>query len=396
MLRPILLEGVDDFARIEGSWNELAQSVVTSRYTQTFEWANLGWHKKSASQNDILLCATVWLGERLVAVWPFQRTLLGHVTHIEPLGSGIHEEYSDPLISPDVDARRVCELLYQLIRPMADVLDIHFVQQNGPMQMVLSDAGVLNIAMPYTTYIVERRGADSFDALLKTYSGHFRGRLKQKRKYLQKAGDLRFELLDTIAGREETIKWVVDEKRQWLRRQNKTSSWLAKDEAQSFFSASSPKTGEFGSIGLFRLTLDGKTIAACITTVDRSRIEYLIASFDPQYGRFAPGTMLMEEVVRWGVEHGLDFDMRPVHMDYKVQWANTTIRQTKLRIALTLKGAVVLFPAYLLNSLRRFLRATLSLEQRDVIRRILAWQPKFKVRDMGAVGPVSLNKGREE
>ncbi|MGF9567607.1 GNAT family N-acetyltransferase [Neorhizobium sp. JUb45] len=386
MLRAVLFEGIDDFAQLESAWNDLARSVDGVRFTQTFEWARLGWAVKTPLRGDMILCATVWSGDRLIAVWPFQRTRLGFSSRLEPLGCGMHEEYGDPLMAPDVDQARVCSELLQLLVPRADLIEIPFVKIGAPMQVALAQAGILNVVQPFDAYVVERKGFEGFEALMRGYSGNFRAKLKQNRKRLQSLGDVSFECPQDSRTCKETVEWVLAEKRRWLLQHNKKSKWLQKIEASLFFSQISTEDTEFGRVGIFRLMLSGKIVAAFVTTVDRTRVEGMIMSFDPEHARSSPGMLLMENVTRWCFERNLDFDMRPLHMDYKERWGNSTSAQLKYRTSLTWRGTASLLPDYLLHALRSLLRSTLSLEQRDAIRRMLNWRHKLKMRDDGAVG----------
>ncbi len=381
MLRPVLVDGVEAFARLEDDWNELARSVETCHYTQTFEWAKLGWDTRDASPQDRLICATIRSGERLVAVWPFQRNRLGMATRLEPLGCGMHEEYGDPLMAADVDPGEICRELMAMLRPMADVIEVPFVLQDGPARQVLEKAGVFHIPNPLDSYMIERRGIESFDDLLQTYSSKFRTNLKQGRKRLQKLGDLRFELPEDFTSSVETIDWVIDEKRRWLLRMDKSSPWLGKGEARAFFVAACMKRGELGRVGLFRLTLDGKPIAAFLTMIDRARIELLTTSFDPDYARYSPGMLIIEDVVRWCFERGLDFDMRILRMDYKERWSNAQTVRIQYRVPLTMKGGLVLLPDYLSYSFFKTLHAIFNAEQRAAIRRVMKWRPTLKGRN---------------
>ncbi|WP_313604718.1 GNAT family N-acetyltransferase [Rhizobium sp.] len=375
MLHSVLVDGVEAFVQLEDKWNDLARSVVTCHYTQTFEWAKLGWETRDASAGDRLICATVWLDARLVAVWPFQRNRLGPATRLEPLGCGIHEEYGDPLMAPDMNSDEICRELLALLRPMADIIEVPFVEQYGAARQVLERTGIFNIPNPLDSYMIERRGVENFDDLLQAYSSKFRTNLKQGRKRLLKLGELRFELPEDYASSVETIDWVIEEKRRWLRRMGKSCPWLGKGEARAFFLAASMKRGELGRVGLFRLTLNGKPIAAFLTMIDRARVELLATSFDPDYARYSPGMLIIEDAVRWCFEHGLDFDMRILRMDYKERWSNAQTVRIQYRAPLTVKGALVLLPDYLSYSFFRTLRAIFNAEQRASIRRVMKWRP---------------------
>lgn len=262
---------------------------------------------------------------------------------------------------------------------MADIIEVPFVRDGGSIQKVMENTGFFRVAAPLDSYQLERHNYASFDALLQTYSPNFRANLKQKRKRLQKLGELRFELPEDAASCAETIEWVIEEKRRWLQRLDKENPWLPKEEVRAFFMAAAMKRGEFGRVGLFRLTLDGKPIAAFFSTIDRSRIEMFVTCFAPDYGRYSPGMLIIEDVVRWGCERGLDFDMRILHMDYKERWANASLRRVRYRVPFSVAGALTVLPEYASISSRAMLRSVSSPEQRESLRRLLKWRPRTNV-----------------
>lgn len=380
MFNTHLVSGMDDLAQLESAWDDLARSVIDSRLTQTFEWCRLSWKTRAVSPGDRLLGATVWQGERLVAIWPFVVKPSGFITRIAPSGCTMQEEYGEPLIASDVDPERVCAHLLKLVRKSADVLSVYCAPQGSPMQSCLGQSGIFNIPRPMDSYSVTRTGTQSFDEFLSGYSSNFRNNLKQKRKRFEKMGALRFELPEDFDSSAETVDWVLSEKRKWVQRQQKKCPWIAQSETRAFFLAAAMLRSDLGRFGLFRLTLDGKPVAAFLATIDRTRIEMLVTSFDPDYSRFSPGMLLIEDVVRWSYNHGLSFDMRPLWLEYKERWANATAPVISYRVPLTWKGAVHLLPAYIEFRFKSFVRKVLKPEQRDAVKRVFKWPLELKER----------------
>jgi CelD/BcsL family acetyltransferase involved in cellulose biosynthesis len=75
------------------------------------------------------------------------------------------------------------------------------------------------------------------------------------------------------------------------------------------------RRGELGRGGVFRLTPDDKLVAVLITTIDRTRVELMVITFNLDYARLPRGMLIIEDVARWCFERGLDMDLRPLHMD---------------------------------------------------------------------------------
>lgn len=373
-----LLKGFESTLQIQTAWDELARSVATCHFTQTFDWCRLGWENRDARPGDQFFCATAWESDKLISVWAFIARKARFGTSVEPVGSGMQEEYSDPLIADEIDSARICEGLVRILSNSADVIDVYFVRQGGSIDNALNAKSMLNIPTPMMSYSIEKSGFQRFDQFLLNYSSNFRANLKQKRKRLEKLGALRFELPEDIQSSAETIEWVIAEKQKWLVRQQKTSQWLDKEHPRAFLVAASTLRGELGRLALFRLTLDGKPIAAFLATIDRTRTEMMVTSFDPEYGRYSPGMLLIEDVTQWSFEHGLTFDMRPLRLEYKERWANTLTQRISYTSPLTWKGVIILTPALLRFHAIKFLKATLNAEQRAAIRRVMVWCIEFK------------------
>lgn len=373
-----LLKGFESILQIQSAWDELARSVATSHFTQTFDWCRLGWENRDVRPGDRFFCATAWESDKLISVWAFiaRKTRFG--TSIEPVGSGMQEEYSDPLIAEEADNARICKSLVRILSNSADLIDVYFVRQGGPIDNALNAKSILNIPTPMMSYSIEKNGSHRFDQFLLSYSSNFRANLKQKRKRLEKLGALSFELPENIQSSVETIDWVIAEKQKWLVRQQKTSQWLDKEHPRAFLIAASTLRSELGRLALFRLTLDGRPIAAFLATIDRTRTEMMVTSFDPEYGRFSPGMLLIEDVTQWSFENGLTFDMRPLRLEYKERWANTLTQRISYTSPLTWKGVIILAPALLKFRAIKLLKAALNPNQRAAIRLVMEWCIDFK------------------
>jgi len=104
----------------------------------------------------------------------------------------------------------------------------------------------------------------------------------------------------------------------------------------------------------------------------------MVTSFDPEYGRYSPGMLLIEDVTQWSFENGLTFDMRPLRLEYKERWANTLTQRISYTSPLTWKGVIILTPALLRFHAIKFLKAALNAERRAAIRRVMVWYVEFK------------------
>jgi CelD/BcsL family acetyltransferase involved in cellulose biosynthesis len=396
MIKAILFDGEGGFTRLNAAWDELARSVPTSRYTQTFHWCQIGWQTRQHRENDRLVCATVWDDDRLIAVWPFMSRQGQYGVRIDPLGCGCEQEYGDPLIAQDVDQNLVCRELLAVLKTAGDLMHVPYVDDGGPMKPALGHYGIYRLPIPTQAFSIKKKRNEGFDKLLRGYSSSFRTNLKQKRKRLEKLGCLKFELPEDGESYAATVDWVIEEKQDWLSRHQKRNDWFFEDATRHFFLAAATLRSDLGRVGLFRLTLDGKTIAAFLATIDRARIEMFVVSVDPAYASYSPRMLLTEDTTRWAFERGLTFDMRVLQSHDKDRWANATNGHVSYFVPLTLVGAVRFWPTYLKIRAIMAMKASLKTEHIRVLTRIGRMPVGLRRRLRSSLAQVIYRQLREE
>lgn len=396
MIKAILIDGEGGFIRLESAWDDLAGSVATSRYTQTFQWCQVGWQTRQHRENDRLFCATVWDDDQLIAVWPFISRQGPFGMRIDPVGCGCEEEYGDPLIADHVDHDHVCRELLDLLKTAGDIIHVPFVEDEGPMKRALDRYGLYRLPIPVSASAVRKKRNEGFERFMRSYPSNFRANLKQKRKQLAKLGTLRFELPEDGESYAATVDWVIEEKQDWLLRHQKKNPWFFEDATRHFFLVAATQRSGLGRVGLFRLTFEGKTIAAFLATVDRTRIEVFVTSSDPAYARFSPATLLIEDTIRWAFEQGLSFDMRVQPSQDKNGWANVSTEYVSYFSPLSLMGAIRFFPTFLKIRAIMAIKTSLKAEQVETLKRVARWPVGVLRRLRASFAQIVFRQLREE
>jgi CelD/BcsL family acetyltransferase involved in cellulose biosynthesis len=72
---------------------------------------------------------------------------------------------------------------------------------------------------------------------------------------------------------------------------------------------------------LFVLTLQGKPLAANVVAVGATRAYLLTTTYDLKQANLSPGTVLVDDCVKWAFDRGLDFDFGPGEQQYKSSWS---------------------------------------------------------------------------
>ncbi len=161
------------------------------------------------------------------------------------------------------------------------------------------------------------------DELLHLFSKRQRSNLRNARSRLLKAGGGQVEM--AIA---ETLSEFLDD----LFRLH-TTRWsvagqagvLHDDRVREFHRATAPALLGRGSLRLYRLRLQGRTLAIIQCFFDRDTVFCYLQGFDPEFAYFSPGTHLMFTVLENAVHLGMrKFDFLRGIESYKLHWRAQT------------------------------------------------------------------------
>jgi CelD/BcsL family acetyltransferase involved in cellulose biosynthesis len=341
-----LIADVGALRTLEPAWRELEQRAVDCHFTQSFDWCRLGWEERVFETGDKLHVATVWRADDLIAVWPFIQRRRGRVLRIDPVSCGLNEEYGNPLFAPGEDTFETCAALLRVLTSGIDIMHVPFLREGSNMQKAIEARKALKFAVPIDAFAVDRQSAATFEALIAGYPKKLRVNLRSARKRLGELGKVSFELPDEARGQIETIDWILQQKRAWLQRKDKSRDWFFKEETRQFLQGAATIRNVVGRLGLFVLKLDGVPVAAVVSTIDRRRIEMHVTTFDPAYARFSPGMLLIEDMLRWGFERNLSFDMRTLKAEYKERWATSSSKRVSYFMTASSRGMARFAPDF--------------------------------------------------
>jgi len=88
------------------------------------------------------------------------------------------------------------------------------------------------------------------------------------------------------------------------------------------------------------LERDGTPVAGGICLRADPCLEFYVSALDPAFMSWSPGNLLIEDLVRWAIARGLDFDFRLTREPYKLRWTDTDREVTTHWLACTPRGAL--------------------------------------------------------
>lgn len=240
--------------------------------------------------------------------------------------SELHNTHSDILRAadrPDVVAALFGALTSVPCR--WDVFSARRLLESGPLARQMTDfAGQsgypCRIRREQPSFILDLR--QGYDAFLRARSGKFRNYLKRKTRQLAALGQVEVRR----AGRDMSLADAYEDllavdSRSW--KQANGSAIPARPEQRAFYRLLGEGALRHDRLHLTLLYLDGRPIAFNYGLTLRDTYYYIKTSFDEEFRRVSPATVLRAQLVRSLVEEGiqvLDFPAEPYQ--WEEQWTD--------------------------------------------------------------------------
>lgn len=184
----------------------------------------------------------------------------------------------------------------------------------APFARGRAESQVVDISAGYEAYATERR-AGGHEILKDT--------AKKRRKLEKDRGAVIFTALSDDAG---DFDRLIEFKRRQYRATRQTDIFDASWTLELLRDLHARRDPRFGG-GLFTLHVDGVLAAAHFVLRSEHVLHAWFIAHDPGFGRYSPGVVLIDHMLRWGSENGIrQLDLGPGDYRFKFQLANATRR----------------------------------------------------------------------
>lgn len=332
-----IIRSTEELSALAAEWNDLAARTPGYFLSQTFQWAETAWATIARPIGRELNCLTLRFKGRLVAVWPLSIGRERGVRTLRPLGFELHE-YCAPLVEPGDQAISRTALLWREASRFADLAVLTRVREDSLLAGILKNESRWSvahgtIAAPY----VARTDYADWATYHATISSQLRAQNRRRRRKLAERGKVVMER-ESAAGCAALIDWMLEHKKRWLVRSNLTNRWMFLPECRDFLVALCAREDATGGVAMFALKVDGVPIAVYLVSVDRRRVEYYSNAYDDEWSTYSPGSVLIEYLLQWAFERGLDFDFRIGDQPYKYKWAKQSCNIVNWDVAIGKRG----------------------------------------------------------
>jgi len=203
-----------------------------------------------------------------------------------------------------------------------DVIEICDVPAGGAVERLAAHAAAdghptgawESMRTPY----VRLSGAKDVDEILKRTGSHFRANLRRRRRRLEEKGALRMRRIDG-ADPEALSRFYELERMGW--KGDRGTAIDCDRRTRQFYDEIARWGAAEGILSLRALELDGRAIAMHYGLTSGGRYLLPKPAYDPSLSSCSPGQLLLHEVLRDGIEHGLtEFDFLGPWMEWKADW----------------------------------------------------------------------------
>jgi CelD/BcsL family acetyltransferase involved in cellulose biosynthesis len=316
------------FLALKKEWDALWQKAH-GRFYQRHDLCLLAWRITAAPRGRKLHCIVMRENGELRLVWPlmsYRRLFWVYALQLGPDSA----EYTSMLVEDGPRAAMFVERAWRAAREhcRADIIQLPFMNEGSELHRIASRERRILILSQHDSWIARLRSENDWTAYCKSLGTLFGRKPGALERRLAKEGKVEVKIMEPSDrdGIAQCINTMMSWKRAWSDRVGKTGGWLSSAEYERFLVATlTEQPREITRLIVVRL--DDKPVAAAIMGHGNPLSSAVIAGFDPQYGRLAPGSVACEHAMKWAFEHGYDVDLGVGSERFKAFWSRDNISQ---------------------------------------------------------------------
>lgn len=321
-LREEIVEGLDSLRALETDWRRLFAETPGAYAGTGFDWCRSSAETFAPLSGGTVLCVVIRVEGRLVLVWPWvlgrRKRFWREATPLNGLNSG----FPFPLVAEDRLSPFHTRIALKKLMERCDLLQFPRVPDESLLRRVLDELGGFEDIYQFRTSEVRFEAYPDWDRYLLSRDATEQRDLRRRRRRLLEAGTVIWEPMLETSRCPDAIDWILAHKRAWALARNRVNPHLHTEAYRQLMLRAVTSRGSAEGTFVSTLALNGRLIAGMISQVDRSRIGFMVSTYDPDFGRFAPGQLLFEDMIRWACERRLTAEFRIGGEAYKEAWVN--------------------------------------------------------------------------
>jgi CelD/BcsL family acetyltransferase involved in cellulose biosynthesis len=334
----------DALRALRDDWQRLWAVSAGDFYVLSFPVLWQAWTQVIEPEGNTLHIIVGRSGGRTVLIWPamIRAEKLHGIWRVAGWLGRDPIDYGEVLVEPsnEREAWMQAALKRLVAAPGVDFLALESVRSDANAHCVLERACRWQVAEDPAPFI-DLRGLSSGDELEAKLPKRFRQGMRRRARRLEEIGPLKFEFEREPDRLEETIRWIIDRKREWIDERGIAEGHGLTDEHATSMIDIIRDGAKAGHALVARLSVNDQLIAADVSLLSGNRMYSDYGSFDLEWGKYSPGSLLLRETIKWAVDNGVEiFDLARGPDDYKVKWSDGKIELTRYLIPCTLRGRI--------------------------------------------------------
>jgi CelD/BcsL family acetyltransferase involved in cellulose biosynthesis len=195
---------------------------------------------------------------------------------------------------------------------------------------------------------------------------------RRRKRKLDAIGKIQFEVTRNSAAAVAIMERLFVDKAKQLAKMG-VGDLFADDAVRAFYRQHAQHAYPRGSAHFSSLTLNGEPIAINLGLIFGGRFYYLVGAYDMKYRSLSPGTRLLNELIHWSIEHGVNcFDFGVGDQDYKFEWCENHVELFATARGCTTVGRVAACYVGIRMRLKRLIKRSATLwRMAQAVRRLV-------------------------
>jgi len=321
---------------IADQWRDLERKSPNSATSfQSYNWCRA--HLASSQERFAII--NVFQNDQLVLVFPLSIHNRFGLSVATWLGDPF-TQYGDVLIDKDAPYAEAVKLAWQAMLeiPGLDVLTLRKVRSDAAISTA-TELKENKTDSHDLSAILELGEFKSIECYLNSLKSKYRRNRKRIRRNLEKAGEVRFEIVEDETRRFQLIEKAIELKTSWLVQRGLMSRAAFSHSPFGILPALRSAEGDSFQTIVSHLELDGQTAALEVGFLWNNRYFAYLGCFEPDFASMSPGTIQMEDTISWLISNGVEtYDLFAPLDPYKSQWSNSTVSVGDYQIGMTWAG----------------------------------------------------------
>ena len=329
----------DELSPLEADWNRLSETSSHPNAFMTYGWFRAWLRRFTADQGREQLQPYVLAirhEDSVVGIVPLVRRVVSRfgfrVRKLEFVGA--HADYNDLLLSDDPSAQ-MSTIVAHLVETQDewDLIDLRKLRDEGEeitrIERALARTNLCYSILPESEgcpYLPIEANSSAWVARL---SGDARRTLRQRMKKAV-AEDLRTRIIENPHQEPGLLKVLIDlERKKHIHKSTQTFVGSYPEVFQSLFATLGPR----GWLYVALLEQRDQPVAFQIGFRCGKILWDYSKAYDPLFSRFAPGTLLLQALLDYGLSQGFEeYDFLHGEESYKMIWSTGCHRRYRLLI----------------------------------------------------------------